>query len=193
MYDILAGKTILVTGASGLLGGAVAQALLRQGHTVRAMTRSLPRARSLAEQGAELVQADMTDPASLARAVSGCAVVFHFAGVLADEYAGAAYFHQVNVTGSLQLARAALANGVERFLHTSTAWVYGYTAAPGTDERSPYRLSADLYIDTKIEAEQRLQQLRRESGLPLVIIQPSEVYGPGDRHWTLTPLRYLHS
>jgi nucleoside-diphosphate-sugar epimerase len=193
MGDIFSGKTTLVTGASGLLGGAVAKALLEKGHQVRAMTRSLPRAQSLARQGAEVIQADMTDPASLQRAVSDCQIVLHFAGALTGDPGDAAYFRQVNVEGTLYLAQAALAAGVERFLHTSTAWVYGYDAGPGTSERSPYLISEDAYIDTKIEAERRLQQLRAERGLPLVIIQPSEVYGPGDRHWTLMPLRFIQT
>lgn len=193
MDDIFIGKTTLITGATGLLGGAVAKILLQEGHTVRVMVRSLQRAQSLARLGAEVIQADMIDPPSLERAVSGCQVVLHFAGALADEYASRVYFHQVNVEGTLHLAQAALAAGVMRFLHTSTAWVYGYAASPGTSERSPYLISRDLYIDTKIEAERRLQQLRLEAGLLLVIVQPSQVYGPGDKHWTLTPLRYIHT
>jgi nucleoside-diphosphate-sugar epimerase len=193
MNDILSSKTVLVTGATGLLGEAVAKALLQEGYKVRAMTRSLQRAEALASLGAEVVQADMTDLASLERAVSGCQVIFHFAGALAGDFASEAYFHKVNVEGALTLAQAALAAGVERFIHTSTAWVYGYAASPATTERSPYLISGDLYIDTKIEAERCLQQLRLERGLPLVIVQPSQVYGPGDRHWTLTPLRFIQA
>jgi nucleoside-diphosphate-sugar epimerase len=192
MDDIFSGKTTLVTGASGLLGGAAAKALLEEGYQVRAMARDPRGVQSLACQGAQVVQADMTDLPSLQRAAAGCQVVLHFAGAL-DEFASTAYFHQVNVAGTLHLAQAALAAGVERFVHTSTAWVYGFAASPGTTERSPYQISRDLYIDTKIEAERGLQRLRLEGGLPLVIIQPSEVYGPGDRHWTLTPLRLIQS
>jgi nucleoside-diphosphate-sugar epimerase len=193
MDDIFSGKTTLVTGASGLLGGAVAKRLLEEGYQVRAMTRSLPRAQSLARRGAEVVQADMTDAASLERAVSGCQVVLHFAGVLPVDLDDEVYFYQVNVEGTLCLAQAALAAGVALFLHTSTAWVYGYDAGLGTTERSPYLISGDAYIDTKIEAERRLQKLRGEHSLPLVIVQPSEVYGPGDGTWTLAPLRYIHT
>ncbi|MEJ2601547.1 MAG: SDR family NAD(P)-dependent oxidoreductase [Anaerolineales bacterium] len=193
MDDIFSAKTTLVTGASGLLGGAVAKALLEAGHRVRAMARDPRRVEPLARQGAEVVQADMIDPASLERAASGCQVVLHFAGALTGDFAGADYFYQVNVEGTLHLARAALAAGVERFVHTSSAWVYGFDAGPGTNERSPYLVSDDAYIDTKIEAERRLQQLRLDSGLPLVITQPSELYGPGDRHWTLIPLRFIQT
>ncbi len=109
MDDILFGKTVLVTGATGLLGGAVAKMLLKEGYQVRAMTRDLPRAQSLANLGAEVVQAYMTDLLSLERAVSGCQVVLHFAAALAGEFAGEAYFHKVNVEGALCLAQAALA------------------------------------------------------------------------------------
>lgn len=193
MDDIFFGKTILVTGASGLLGGAVAKKLLEEGYQVRLMTRSLSRSQPLARQGAAVVQADMTDPASLERAVSGCQVVLHFAGVLTGDRDDAVYFHQVNVEGTMHLAQAALAAGVELFLHTSSAWVYGFDAGLGTTENSPYLISGDAYTDTKIEAERRLQKLRAERGLPLVIIQPSEVYGPGDRHWTLIPLRLIQT
>jgi nucleoside-diphosphate-sugar epimerase len=193
MNDILFGKTILVTGATGLLGGAIAKSLLEEGHQVRIMVRNIKRAHSLISLGADVVQADMTDRSSLERAVSGCQIVLHFAGALADEFASQAYFHQVNVEGTLHLAEAALSAEVELFLHTSTAWVYGYAASPDTSERSPYLISHDPYIDTKIEAEHRLQQLRQTRGLPLVIVQPSQVYGPGDRHWTLTPLRFIQS
>lgn len=193
MNDILFGKTILITGATGLLGGAVAKALLEEGLHVRITARNLQRAQSLVHLGAEVVQADMTDLSSLEQAVTGCQVVLHFAGALADEIASEVYFHQVNVNGTIHLAEAALREGVELFLHTSTAWVYGYAAEPETTERSPYLISQDLYIDTKIEAEHRLQQLHQERGLPLIIVQPSEIYGPGDKHWTLTPLRLIHS
>ena len=191
MDDILSENTILVTGVTGLLGGAVARALLQEGCRVRAMARIPERAGSLADLGAEIVEADLADLPSLERAVSDCQVVFHFAAALAGDFVSRDYFHQVNVDGTLQLAKAALSGGVKCFLHASTAWVYGYTAAPGTTESSPYRISHDLYIDTKIEAERRLQQLCQENGLPLVIIQPSEVYGPGDRTWTLGPIHYL--
>jgi dihydroflavonol-4-reductase len=193
MDDIFLGKTILVTGATGSLGGAVAKALLQEGYQVRAMARNLQRAQSLACQGAEVVQADMIDLPSLDRAVSGCQVVLHFAGVLVGEFASLSYFHQVNVEGTLHLAQAALEAGVERFLNTSTAWVYGFAASLGTTERSPYRISNDPYIDTKIEAERRLQRLCLERSLPLVTVQPSQVYGPGERHWTLSLLRYIQT
>jgi nucleoside-diphosphate-sugar epimerase len=193
MVDILSSpKTILVTGATGLLGEAVTKVLLKEGHHVRAMARSLQRAQPLGDLGADIIPGDMTDLPFLERAVSGCQVVFHFAGILTGDSSSKDLFHQVNVEGTRYLAKTAKASGVQLFIHASTAWVYGWDACAGTTEHSAYRISQDLYIDTKIKAEYELQQLRRE-GLPLVIVQPSQVYGPKDRHWTLTPLRLMQS
>jgi nucleoside-diphosphate-sugar epimerase len=193
MDDILSGKTILITGGTGLLGSAVGKALLQEGHRVRLMVRNPQRAQALVHLGGEVIQADLTNPPSLERAVTGSQIVLHFAGALTGDTSDKAYFQKVNVEGSLLLAQAALSGGVERFLHASTAWVYGFAANPGTTERSPYLVSKGLYIDTKIEAEQQLQQLRLEKGLPLVVVQPSQVFGPEDKHWTLTSLRYIQN
>jgi dTDP-glucose 4,6-dehydratase len=190
MDDIFSGKKILVTGATGLIGGGVAQALLKQGCQIRAMVRNSERAAPLAHQGFEVVLGDMADSPALERAVAGCQVVLHFASALGDEFASPAYIHKVIVDGTLKLAEVALTVGVERFVHTSTSWVYGYKAGPGATEQSPYTFSHDPYIDSKIEAEQGLLQMYRAQGLPLVIVQPSIVYGPGDRHWTVKPLRF---
>jgi 2-alkyl-3-oxoalkanoate reductase len=78
-------------------------------------------------------------------------------------------------------------------VHVSTAWVYGLDAAPGTDESSSRHPSQDSYCDTKLETEDLVRRLIAERGLPAVIVQPAEVYGPGDRSWTLTPVRLLKS
>jgi dihydroflavonol-4-reductase len=75
----------------------------------------------------------------------------------------------------------------------STAWVYGLDAEPDTHEDSPLRLSRDPYTDTKLESEQVIRALVAERRLPAVIVQPTEVYGPGDRHWTLSAIRLLES
>ena len=91
------------------------------------------------------------------------------------------------------LAEAALDARVERFVYASTVFVYGLKAAPNVDESSPRLLSNDLYSDSKLEAENVVRQLVQERGLPCVIVQPSQVYGPGDEGWTLTPMRMIQA
>jgi len=189
----LKGRVVLVTGATGLVGSAVAARLVEAGGRVRALVRSPSRAASLARQAVELVQGDLTDPSSVGRAMEGCGVVFHFAAVMATEFGPWSHYRRVNVEGTRLLAEAAVAAGVDRFLHASTVSVYGLAAGPGTDERSQHRVSRDRYADTKLEAELVVRRLHAERGLPLVIVQPSEVYGPGDQAWTLTPLRLIQA
>jgi nucleoside-diphosphate-sugar epimerase len=188
----LAGKRIFVTGATGLLGRGVCRRLLEEGAGVVGLVRSRERAKDLEALGATLVQGDLSRPdLGLDDAVHGCDVVVHCAGVMSPDFAKRrAYFRAVNVEGTRLVAEAALAAGVERFVYVSTAWVYGFDATPGTDESSPRHPSGDNYCDTKLETEELVRTLRAERGLPAIIVQPTEVYGPGDRSWTTltTPL-----
>jgi len=187
------GKLVLVTGATGLLGGLTARRLLADGARVRGLARSPARAAELAAAGAEIVVGDMTDALSLARAADGCQGVFHFAGALAGEFRPRSHFQRVNVEGTRNLVEAALANRVERFLHCSTAWVYGLGAGAETDESSPHRYSGEPYCDTKLDAENVIREFIRDRGLPAVIVQPTEVFGPDDENWTLGPLELIRN
>jgi len=134
----------------------------------------------------------MTDPAALARAVRGCQTVFHFAGTT-NEFRPRSYFKRVNVDGTRILAEAALREKVERFIHISTVWVYGIRSGPGICETSACRASGQSYSDTKLEAERVVRRLIEERGLPAIILQPSEVYGPGDLNWTERPLDLIRT
>lgn len=186
-------KRVLVTGATGLIGSHLTLDLLNQGCTVRAMVRNPEKAQLLAQKGAEIVYGEMTKPETLEAAVKDCQVVFHLAGVLGSQYKPLSYFRQVNVEGSKVLAEAALQENVERFIFASTAWVYGFHAGAGVNEKAPRCLSNDPYCDTKLEAENMIRQLIRDQGLPGIVVQPAEVYGPEDRTWTLDPIELIQS
>jgi nucleoside-diphosphate-sugar epimerase len=188
-YD-LNSKDILVTGGTGFIGRRVAQALLRDGARVRVLARNPAKARDLESAGASVIAGEITDPACLERALRGTQAVIHFAGAT-NEFKPRAYFERVNIDGTRLLAEAALKAGVDRFVHVSTVWVYGLWAGPGTNEASPYAVSGQPYSDTKIGAEREIRRLAGEKGLPAVILQPSEVYGPGDPHWTERPLALI--
>jgi nucleoside-diphosphate-sugar epimerase len=191
-YDIK-NKRVLVTGATGLIGSRLTLALLSQGCAVRVMVRNPEKARPLAEKGAEVVYGDMTEPRTLEAAVKDCQVVFHLAGILGSQSKPLSYFRKVNVEGSRILAEAALKENVERFIFAGTAWVYGFHAGDEVNEKAPRCLSNDPYCDTKLEAENMIRQLIRDRGLPGVIFQPAEVYGPEDHAWTLDPINLIKS
>lgn len=169
---------ILLTGGTGLVGSSIAQALVAAGRTVRALVRAPARGRQVLPGAVELVAGDVTDAASLRRAVDGCGVVYHAAGLPEQWLADPAVFQRVNVQGTGHLIDAALAAGVRRFVYSSTIDIFA--AAPGAayDESviDPHP-KGTWYERSKQDAD-RLVVRALERGLPAVFVHPSAVYGP---------------
>ncbi len=188
----LTGLRTLVTGATGFIGGHLARGLADAGAKVIGLVRDTSRAASLERAGAAAVEGELTDYASLRRAMEGCDLVFHLAATV-NLNKPWSYYREVNVAGTEALAEAALAVGVERFVYVSSVSVYGMGAGPGLDETSPHLKSRDAYADTKLEAEEIIRRMVAERGLPAVIAQPSQAYGPGDQNWTMTPIRLIRA
>jgi nucleoside-diphosphate-sugar epimerase len=186
-----AGARILVTGASGLIGGAFARRLIVAGADVCALVRRASSAAGLRAEGMGVAFGDMTDPFSLREAVKGCDAVAHFAGVLGDEAVSRARYLAVNVEGTRRLVAAAAESGARRFLYASSVWAYGFGAGPGTDESTLARPCGDPYCDTKLRAQDIVLDAARRGRLSAVVVQPSPVYGPLDDAWTAGPLRLL--
>jgi nucleoside-diphosphate-sugar epimerase len=177
----------VVTGAAGFVGGALVRRLLADGDEVRAIV--LPndalagelRRAAAAEPRLRVVSGDITDTASIAPAFEGADRVFHTAA-LVHAWAPFERFHRVNVGGTRNVAEVALAAGVTRLVALSTSDVFGLPRGTEVfDESSPLRRWHEPYADTKIEAEQWLWRFHRDSGMPVSVIYPGWVYGPGDR------------
>lgn len=188
----LTGLRTLVTGATGFIGGHLTKGLVDAGATVVGLVRDSSRAASLERAGATAVEGELTDHASLRKAVESCDVVFHLAATV-NINKPRSYYREVNVTGTEALAEAAVEVGVQRFVYVSSVSVYGMGAGPGLDENSPHLKSRDAYADTKLEAEIVIRRMVAERGLPAVIAQPSQAYGPGDPNWTMTPIRLIRA
>ncbi len=172
----------LITGASGFIGAAVARALIGRGHQVRALLRPSANPANLEGLPVEIVRGDLSDPASLARAVSGCRYVLHLAADYRLWVPDPEAMFRVNVAGTEALMEAALAAKVERVVHCSSVAALGLTK-DGTpaDEDTPLD-PADLigpYKRSKFEAEARVRALVAK-GLPAVIVNPSTPVGPRD-------------
>lgn len=186
----LKGRLILVTGATGYIGSHLTKELLREGARVRALVRNPAKASFLEQLGAEIRIADFTQPQSLRDPVRGCNVVFHVAAAV-NEFRPHSYYHAVNGEGTRALAEAAIDARIERFVHVSSVIVYGANGGKGISESSPHRKSWFPYADTKLEAEKIVRQLAQEQGLAVIIVQPSEVYGPADPGWILRPMEAI--
>jgi nucleoside-diphosphate-sugar epimerase len=176
----------LVTGASGFVGQAVVRRLLADGAEVRALTapgdRRLAELRALgAADRLRVIEADVTAAGAVAPHMNGVERVVHAAALVHGFHPWERY-RAVNVGGTRQVAKAARAAGVSRFVHVSTSDVFGIPRdGRPIDETTPYREWGEPYQDTKVEAERWLWQFHRESGLPVSVIYPCWVYGPGDQ------------
>jgi nucleoside-diphosphate-sugar epimerase len=187
----LTGKRALVTGATGFIGGRLAQRLAtEEGMVVRALARSPTKGGWLADMGIEVVQGDVTKPVSLPTAVAGCQVVFH-AAAWVSETGTKEQVWATNVTGTQNMIEAGLNEGVERFVHLSSCIVYGSLQQYYIDESTPTRMRGNLYGDSKVAAEEVLFRAYRERELPVVSARASQVYGPRSRQFTIRPVEVI--
>ena len=174
-------QTVLVTGGTGFVGGAVAQRLRSENCAVRALVRRNSDVAALAAADCELRYGDITDAASVREAMEGADVVVHCAA-LASDWGPREAFERVNVEGSRNIFDAALQHGVKRVVHISTTDVYGtYDDGRVIDESFPRQVTGFPYSDTKAEAEKIAFAYAQERVLPVVVIRPTFIYGPGDR------------
>ncbi len=174
---------ILVTGATGFVGAAVARRLIAAGEAVRFLHRAGSDMRNIDGLPGARVVGDLGDPASLARAVAGCAAVYHVAADYRLWVPRPAEIYRINVDGSVALIRAAMAAGVRRIVYCSSVAVLGINK-DGTpaDEETPVTL-ADMighYKRSKFLAEEAVRRLVAEEKAPVVIVNPSTPVGPRD-------------
>ncbi len=168
----------LITGASGFIGGHLARRLSEDGHAVRCLVRESSDTRALEALEVELAIGDLTDRASLSRAVQGASYVFH-CGALVSDWATRQEMVQTNVTGTRSLLEASAETSVRRFIHFSSTDVYGYPGGRGIDETYLPAGFRNWYSQTKLEAEAEVQGAAQDAKLETVILRPATVYGPG--------------
>lgn len=172
---------VLVTGATGFLGGALVQRLVRADVPVRALVRSPAKAALLSGKGVDTIVGDVGDGPALAAAVDGVTVVFHLAGKLYEPWEPPDEYRRTHVDGTKRLIEhARRQDGLERFVHCSTTGVLGVTGDSAADEDSPFE-PTNVYERTKADAELAVRAACGE-GFPGVVVRPGLVYGPGDLH-----------
>jgi nucleoside-diphosphate-sugar epimerase len=173
---------VCVTGGTGFLGTALVRDLLARGIPVRVLARPSRRADLLETQGAEVVHGGLGDPDCIARAVQGADVAYHLAAKV-DTPGSKADFLEANVAGTEQVLTGCLRQGVGRLVYASSLAVYGPVAnGQRIDESTPYDESPqlrDFYAQSKILADQLTVTFARERALPITILRPGIIYGPG--------------
>ena len=171
---------VLITGATGLLGGHLIKELQQRGEDIRALVLPVENADKLEKQGVEVVRGDITDASTLGPAVQDVDLIFHLAGMM-GVWRPLSDYRLVNVTGSENLYKAAQKAGVRRYVHTSSHTVYGLGYGRFLTENDALRPDPDPYSLTKAEGDRLMRRLMLNSEVETVILRPGTFFGPGDR------------
>jgi nucleoside-diphosphate-sugar epimerase len=170
---------ILVTGGTGFTGSHLCERLIRDGHQVRTIARKPATATHLARLGVEVISGDIQDFDTTLKATKNVDKVYHIAALYRQESVPRRMFWDINVTGTENLLKASLSNGVARFIHCSTVGVHGGITRPPANEDTPYS-PGDHYQESKAEGEKIAIQFMRHNQIAVTVFRPAPIYGPRD-------------
>jgi nucleoside-diphosphate-sugar epimerase len=170
---------ILITGGNGLLGRHVVSALQERGDGVRVLAVPSEEASWLEDRGVEVHRGDIRRSDTLVAPMRGVDAVLHLAGMM-GVWRPIEDYHAVNVTGTENVCRAALAEGA-RVVHVSSWTVYGMALGRPAGEDSPLKPFPEPYAVTKAAGDLLVQRMIARDGLAAVIVRPGTFFGPGDR------------
>jgi nucleoside-diphosphate-sugar epimerase len=171
---------VLITGGGGLLGRHLVQELLERGDRVRVLALPGEDVGWLEERGVVVHRGDICRPETLVTPMTGVEKMFHLAAMMGvwrplDDY------YAVNVTGTENVCREALAQGVSRVVHISSWTVYGMGLPHAAQEDFPFAPFPEPYALSKVRGDELVQRMIAEEGLPAVIVRPGTFFGPGDQ------------
>ena len=170
---------VLVTGATGFLGRYLVTALQERGDAVRALALPTEDTTWLEAQGVAIYPGDLRQPDTLVAPMRGVDGVFHLAA-MTRLWRPMQEYREVNVAGTENLCRAALAARVRRVVHVSSGVVYGLGIGRPAHEDLPLAPIQEPYSVTKAEGDQLVQRMVARDHLPAVVVRPGTVFGPGD-------------
>ena len=165
----------------GFIGTKLVNELIRQGHTVHALTRATSNREGLSHERIKLVQGDIMNRESLIAGMKDCTHVFHLAAYAKNWARDKKIFYDHNVLGMQNVFDAAGQVGIQRVVWTSTIVTFGPTAPGVVSNETMPRITSKYYTEyeeTKATAEKEALKMAAE-GFPVVIVNPTRVYGPG--------------
>lgn len=180
-----------LTGATGFIGGELARLLRKEGHEVVALVRNPAKAADLSKIGVQLAKGDVTEPETLLEPMRGCDGVFHVAGWYKVGARDNSEGTRINIDGTRNVLTAMKQLGITKGVYTSTLAINSDTQGALRDETFHYKgTHISEYDRTKAAAHDIALEFIRE-GLPLVIVMPGLVYGPGDTSSVRTTIHNL--
>jgi dihydroflavonol-4-reductase len=191
-----------VTGSTGLLGYNLIRLLLEQGHQIKALARSEDKALKLfGNLNIQFIKGDMLDVFSFASELEGCDVLFHAAAYFRESFQPGQHWQMleaINIQGTVNLLHQAEKYGVKKVIYVSSAGVIGksFSGLPGDESTPPSKVNQqNLYFRSKVIAEDAISDFLKSHSLPVVLILPAWMFGPGDAAPTTSGqlvLDYVH-
>jgi nucleoside-diphosphate-sugar epimerase len=178
-------ERVFITGALGFIAQRLADHYRASGAEVRGMDVS-------ADAAQDVVAGDVSQPGGWQQHAEGCDLVIHTAAVLTLSGDPRAVW-DVNVLGTRHALDAAIDGGAARFVHFSSVTVFGNDFPDGVTERDPVHPTGVPYPDTKIASEQLVLQAHAEGRIPVTVVRPGDVYGPGSPAWAIQPVRLIRA
>lgn len=180
----LAGHQVLVTGATGFLGGALARRLASNGVQVKALARRPQKTGYIKDvPNIDIIEGDITDAERMKQVTQDCSIVFHVAAALGGSFEKQ---RRINVDGTRNVMLAAAEAKVERVVTVSSIAVYGYDYNGDITEDCEQRPKRSFYNITKSQAETVVREISANYNVPYSIVRPAMIYGPRSNAWTAT-------
>ena len=175
---------VLVTGGTGFIGSALCEHYLAEGHEVRTLAKLATdaekrNAQRIEQAGVEVVVGDVTSREAVRSACQGVGLVHHVAAAMREADKGRSTYVEVNVEGTRHILEEGARSGVDHVVYCSSVGVYGDISGRTVDEASECR-PTNFYGETKLLAEGLVKEFVAKEQMPVVIVRPAEVYGPGD-------------
>lgn len=172
-------QKVLVTGATGFTGKRLTEILLQRGYEVRVIIRDKNRFAIPADEKLEVIIGDLRNPKDVDHAVKGIQIIFHVAALYRTAGAEPQKYWDTHVKATENLLNSAYRASIKKFIHASTVGIHSHIENPPANENYDVH-PGDIYQLTKWEGEKKAKEFHEKTGLPLVIIRPTPIYGPGD-------------
>jgi nucleoside-diphosphate-sugar epimerase len=174
--------TSVVTGATGFLGSTLVTELVKRQQPVRILARDEKKARKQFGDAVTTIPGDISDAVRVQQAIEGATTIYHLAGRLYHPSVPVELYRETHVEGTRILLQACQKQTqLQRIVHVSTTGVFGVTGEIPAAEDAPFA-PTNPYEATKLEGEQLALKTCQEQGLPVTVVRPGLVYGPGDLH-----------